>query len=130
MLILPKEKFESIASVKAFVKYAQDLGLDVHNGKEIFDLYDKDDFLAEQAVANFYHYLAVGIANLIYTFNPEAFVIGGGITNREQFIEELNKTINRYFVDGFKNTAIITRAYYKNDGGMMGAYYNFVSRKD
>ena len=129
-MLLPKEKFESIASVKALVKYAQDLCLDVHNCKEIFDLYDKDDFLAEQAVANFYHYLAVGIANLIYTFNPEAFVIGGGITNREQFIEELNKTINRYLVDGFKNTAIIKRAYYKNDGGMMGAYYNFVSRKD
>ncbi len=129
-MLLPKEKFEALASVTALVKYAQDLGLDVHNGKEIFDLYDQDDFLAEQAVANFYHYLAVGIANLIYTFNPEAFVIGGGITNRECFIDELNKTINRYLVDGFKNTAIIRRAHYKNDGGMMGAYYNFVSRKE
>lgn len=129
-MLLPKEKFEALASVTALVKYAQDLGLDVHNGKEIFDLYDQDDFLAEQAVANFYHYLAVGIANLIYTFNPEAFVIGGGITNRECFIEELNKTINRYLVDGFKNTAIIRRAYYKNDGGMMGAYYNFISREE
>lgn len=129
-MLLPKEKFEALASVTALVKYAQDLGLDVHNGKEIFDLYDQDDFLAEQAVANFYHYLAVGIANLIYTFNPEAFVIGGGITNRECFIEELNKTINRYLVDGFKNTAIIRRAHYKNDGGMMGAYYNFISREE
>lgn len=129
-MLLPKEKFEALASVTALVKYAQDLGLDVHNGKEIFDLYDQDDFLAKQAVANFYHYLAVGIANLIYTFNPEAFVIGGGITNRECFIEELNKTINRYLVDGFKNTAIIRRAYYKNDGGMMGAYYNFISGKE
>lgn len=129
-MLLPKEKFEALASVTALVKYAQDLGLDVHNGKEIFDLYDQDDFLAEQAVANFYHYLAVGIANLIYIFNPEAFVIGGGITNRECFIDELNKTINRYLVDGFKNTAIIRRAHYKNDGGMMGAYYNFVSRKE
>lgn len=129
-MLLPKEKFESLASVTALIKNARDLGLDVHNGKEIFDLYDQDNFLAEQAVASFYHYLAVGIANLIYTFNPEAFVIGGGITNRDAFVSELNQTINRYLVDGFKNTAVLKRAHYKNDGGMMGAYYNFVSRKE
>lgn len=129
-MLLPKEKFESLASVTALVKNARDLGLEVNNGKEIFDLYDQDNFLAKQAIASFYHYLAVGIANLIYTFNPEAFVIGGGITNRDGFLEELNKTINRYLVDGFKNTAILKRAHYKNDGGMMGAYYNFVHRNE
>ena len=129
-MLLPKEKFESLASVTALVKNARDLGLDVNNGKEIFELYDQDNFLAKQAIASFYHYLAVGIANLIYTFNPEAFVIGGGITNREGFLEELNKTINRYLVDGFKNTAILKRAHYKNDGGMMGAYYNFAHRNE
>ena len=37
--------------------------------KEIFELYDQDNFLAKQAIASFYHYLAVGIANLIYIFN-------------------------------------------------------------
>ena len=129
-MLLPKEKFEELASVTALIKNARDLGLDVNNGKEIFELYDQDNFLAKQAIASFYHYLAVGIANLIYTFNPEAFVIGGGITNRDGFLEELNKTINRYLVDGFKNTAILKRAHYKNDGGMMGAYYNFVYRNE
>ncbi len=129
-MLLPKEKFESLASVTALIKNAREIGLDVSNGKEIFALYDEDNFLAKQAIASFYHYLAVGIANLIYTFNPEAFVIGGGITNRDGFLEELNKTINRYLVDGFRNTAILKRAYYKNDGGMMGAYYNFVSSKE
>lgn len=129
-MLLPTEKFEALASVTALIKNARSLGLNVHNGKEIFDLYDNDNFLAKQAVANFYHYLAVGIANLIYTFNPEGFIIGGGITNRIQFIDELNQTINRYLVDDFKNTAILKRAYYKNDGGMMGAYYNFVSRRE
>ena len=129
-MLLPKEKFESLASMTALIKNAREIGLDVSNGKEIFDLYDEGDFLAKQAVSSFYHYLAVGIANLIYTFNPEAFVIGGGITNRECFLDELNKTINRYLVDGFRNTAILKRAHYKNDGGMMGAYYNFVSSKE
>lgn len=129
-MLLPKEKFESLASVTALINNAREIGLDVSNGKEIFELYDQDNFLAKQAIASFYHYLAVGIANLIYIFNPEAFVIGGGITNREGFLEELNKTINRYLVDGFRNTAILKRAHYKNDGGMMGAYYNFVSSKE
>ena len=129
-MLLPKEKFESLASMTALIKNAREIGLDVTNGKEIFDLYDQGDFLAKQAVSSFYHYLAVGIANLIYTFNPEAFVIGGGITNREVFLDELNKTINRYLVDGFRNTAILKRAHYKNDGGMMGAYYNFISSKE
>lgn len=129
-MLLPKDKFESLASVTALIKNARELGLEVNNGIEIFKLYDEDNFLAKQAIASFYHYLAIGIANLIYTFNPEAFIVGGGITNREGFVEELNKTINRYLVDGFKNTALIKRAYYKNDGGMMGAYYNFVHREE
>ncbi len=127
-MLLPTQKFESLASVTALIKHARYLGLDVNNGLEIFKLYDENNFLAKQAISSFYQYLAVGIANLIYTFNPEAFIIGGGITNRENFVDELQESINHLLVDGFKNTALIKRAYYKNDGGMMGAYYNFVKK--
>lgn len=40
---------------------------------------DGDDF-AKELVAWSSHYLGVGLANLIYLFNPELIVIGGGLT--------------------------------------------------
>lgn len=128
MLIGNGEKFERLASLSALIRRAKRYGLNIDNGLELFNLYDNNDKIAVKAVQDFYQYLSLGLANLIYIFNPEAIIIGGGISNREQFLTELNEAMNCYLVEGFKNTAILKRAHYKNDGGMIGAYYNYINQ--
>ena len=121
-------QWEKIASMTALIKSAQLRDLDVENGKQIFDLYDEGNKTAELAVSDFYRNLGKGIANLVYIFNPEAIIIGGGISARENFGREINIYADYYLVEGFQDTIDILPAQFKNDGGMLGAYCNFVDR--
>lgn len=119
-------QWEKIASMTALIKSAQLRDLDVENGKQIFDLYDEGNKTAELAVSDFYRNLGKGIANLVYIFNPEAIIIGGGISARENFGREINIYADYYLVEGFQDTIDIIPAQFRNDGGMLGAYCNFV----
>lgn len=121
-------QWEKIASMSALLKSAKLRDLNIENGKELFDLYDAGNKTAELAVSDFYRNLGKGIANLVYIFNPEAIIVGGGISARENFGREINIYADYYLVDGFQDTIDIIPAKFKNDGGMLGAYCNFVDR--
>ena len=79
-------------------------------------------------VKNFYDYLAIGVANLVYAFNPQSIIIGGGISNRDTFIDELKTELKKILHSSFYETVKIERSYFKNDGGMLGAYYLVTER--
>ena len=97
-------------------------------GKDVFDLYDQGNHVAQLVVSEFYQQLGKGIANLVYIFNPEAIIIGGGISARPDFGQEINAYADYYLVDGFQDTLDIIPAQFRNDGGILGAYCNFVER--
>ena len=86
----------------------------------------RDSDIAMAVVNRFYDLLGTGMANLVYVFNPEAIVVGGGISKREGLAEILEKYMNSHLSYGFRNTAKVVSATFKNDGGMLGAYYNFL----
>ncbi len=128
-VLIGNAKWESVASTSALIKEARRAGLDVHNGIELFQLYDSHDEIAIAVVNRFYDLLGVGMANLVYVYNPEAIIIGGGISKRESFASTVEKYMNSHLSYGFRNTAQVLCASYRNDGGMLGAYYNFVEYK-
>lgn len=128
-ILIGNARWEKVASTSALIKEARRAGLDVENGIELFQLYDNKDEIAIAVVNRFYDLLGVGMANLVYMFNPEAIVIGGGISKRDSFISSVEKYMNSHLPYGFRNTAKVVRATYRNDGGMLGAYYNFVEYK-
>ncbi len=121
-------QWEKIASMSALVKSAKLRGLEIENGQQVFELYDQGNKTAELAVADFYRNLGKGIANLVYIFNPEAVIIGGGISAREDFGREINIYADYYLVEGFQDTIDIIPAQFQNDGGILGAYCNFVDK--
>lgn len=84
-VLIGNAKWESVASTQALIKEARRAGLDVHNGIELFQLYDNQDEIAIAVVNRFYDLLGIGMANLVYVYNPEAIIIGGGISKRESF---------------------------------------------
>lgn len=128
-ILIGNAKWESVASTSALIKEARRAGLEVTNGVELFKLYDEKDEIAIAVVNRFYDLLGVGMANLVYMFNPEAIIIGGGISKRESFASSVEKYMNSHLPYGFRNTAKVLSATYKNDGGMLGAYYNFIEYK-
>lgn len=119
-------KYEDLAATSKLVEAVKKLGYDVKDGVDVFKLYDSKELKdprIQTTVKNFYDYLAIGVANLVYSFNPQSIIIGGGITNRDQFIDELKEELVKILHSSFYETVQIERSYFKNDGGMMGAYY-------
>lgn len=66
-------------------------------GEEIFELADAGDADAIEAVKAFYRYNAMGIYNVQFVTDPELILIGGGISRRADFMEQLNEAIAYIF---------------------------------
>ena len=93
-------------------------------GKDVFDAYDRKEEAAQQVVNKFYQDLAACLYNLFSVFDPQMIFIGGGITEREPFLEELAEQLAKYDLD-----IRIDTATYGNDSGMLGATWNFLQRQ-
>lgn len=121
------QTFESLASMTGLIRLANQSiePRDDWNGEKIFSLYDQGDVRAIHVVQWYYRYLAQGVTNLIYIFNPERVIIGGGITNRTTFISELNEAVKEIIDQTFYNQTEIVSAKYKNHSGMIGALYHY-----
>jgi len=125
-MLIGQTKYESQASITALINIAKEQGLtDAKDGLSIFNAYDAGDSLAERVVGQFYENVARGIANLIYIFNPEKIIIGGGISTRKTIIKEIKDKLEKLMVPNFYKTARIEVAKLGNDSGMYGAYFNF-----
>lgn len=94
------------------------------SGKDVFDAFDQGDEQAQQVVDRFYQDLAAGLYNLFSVFDPQTIFIGGGITEREPFIDELSRQLEKYQID-----IRIDTATYGNDSGMLGATCHFLQHQ-
>lgn len=68
--------------------------------------------------------VALGIYNQIYSFDPEVFLVGGGISQNEKFMADLVEMIDRIDPKTLGNTKLLP-CKLLNDAGCYGAIYNF-----
>lgn len=90
-----------------------------------FDAYKLGDPYAEKVITEYIESLASGVISLINIFQPELFVIGGGVSGEKQFLLDLlmpyvNKEQYSRSID--KNTRLAT-ALCGNDAGIIGAAF-------
>ncbi|QLG87545.1 ROK family protein [Chitinibacter bivalviorum] len=98
------------------------------DGKAIFALYDQGNTQIQAIVQAWFKLLARGLANLIYAFNPERIVIGGGITARgAQFLHELTSAVQTELQPDFQEMTQIVLASAGNHAGMIGASKNWLN---
>ncbi len=96
------------------------------SGERIMSAYDGGDAVVCAVVAQWRELLATGIANLIYAFNPQRVVVGGGISARgERFRQELDAAIDAVLEADFRGTTDICLASAGNHAGMIGAARNW-----
>lgn len=96
------------------------------NGKKAFELLEQGDDIAEKYIEKMYMNLARGIYNIQYCFDPEIFVIGGAISEREDFIEKIDAKI-KIIIDKVKVAKVVpkvVRCAFGNDANILGAVYN------
>ncbi|WP_311772043.1 ROK family protein [Listeria booriae] len=89
-------------------------------GEEIFAAYDNHDPIAEKLIHDFYTGLCSGLYNLIYCFDPSHIFIGGGITDRPTFLDELKHHMAFF---GLRDTELELVSH-KNQAGLLGAAYH------
>ena len=128
------EHIQNIASAKTLVKLIQEKkekeGIKGKiTGFNIFELAKQGDEICIDAISTIIKNLSVGIRNIIYLLNPQVIVIGGGIAEQKEYMEEkIREEVNKGLVgDIFKKTEI-RLAEKGNQAGILGALYNFINK--
>lgn len=93
------------------------------NGRVAFDAMRKEDIGGIVAVDRYTRYLAEGVTNIINTFQPDVFLIGGGLSNEKDYLLKPLKALvarNVYTRNSVRNTEIKI-ASLGGDAGLIGA---------
>ena len=91
------------------------------DAKAVFDEAKKGDVVAKEIARRACEYLAQGLQVISCVVNPEAFVIGGGVSKAGQYlVDEVEYRFNQIAFHGCKSTKI-TLATLGNDAGIYGA---------
>ena len=89
--------------------------------KAVFDGAKEGDAYCMEVVEKFGRYLGVALSNVAHVVDPEAFVIGGGVSKAGQpLIDCIEKYYQRYAFPSCKETPIVL-ATLGNDAGIYGA---------
>lgn len=82
----------------------------------------QDDKMACEIVANAANYLGIGLASLVNIFNPEAIVIGGGVSKMgNMLLQPAKKVVKERAFKLPSRTVRIVRARLGSNAEMMGA---------
>ncbi len=113
---------EQYASGTAIIRMARESGLDVASSWDVYELAMKGDEKAREVFATMGKYLGIVFAGLVNVFNPEMFVIGGGVSSGwDLFIDHVEKEVEERAFDAPAKRAQIVRAELGEDAGILGA---------
>lgn len=111
---------------------AKGLSREEMDGRKAFALADAGDADALQAVSAMYEALAMAIYNLQYAIDPEIFVLGGAVSERPGFAEEIGKRVDVILKDVgvARIRPIIRPAQFGNDANLLGAVRALLNKQD
>ena len=91
------------------------------SAKTVFDAVKADDELAKEIAERFGKYLGTALANITAIVDPQAIVIGGGVSKAgEMLFDYIRPHYEKYVFHGSKNTKFAL-ATLGNDAGIVGA---------
>lgn len=99
-------------------------------GEMIFELIDENDDDMLDALYKFAHGVAVKIFNLQMLFDPERFALGGGISERQSFIDAVQDQVDELCAkapDFLPHPKVVACKYY-NDANLLGALYRYLKK--
>ncbi|MEH7610645.1 ROK family glucokinase [Gottfriedia acidiceleris] len=92
--------------------------------KDVFEAYSNGDEVAEEIVNHVMRYLALVLAGVGNTLNPENIIIGGGVSNAgELLLKPLKKYFDEFAFTTVRHSTRLSIAKLGNDAGAIGAAY-------
>jgi len=87
--------------------------------RHVFEAMALNDPVAVEVIDRSIHYMALGLANAVHTFNPDRIVIGGGVSKAGDLLfPALVEKTELFVMDPYKGTE---PAALKDDVGLIGA---------
>lgn len=121
--------FSNVASTMSFVRKAREHYHDEsYDGIKVFEEAAKGNKFCQQILDRFYLNLAKGIFNLQYIYDPELILIGGAISQREDFIHQINEKMD-YLLEKVEIAKVkpnLNTCTHKGDANLIGALANFI----
>lgn len=116
--------WERYASVGALVRDAAAAGgaAAPRNGKEVFALEQAGNAAVHAVMERYFDFLALGLANLIHIFNPDAVILGGGVSAEgERLLGRVRPRLEKSVMPQFLQGLALCTAAFQNDAGLLGA---------
>lgn len=122
--------YEKHASTSALVNLTTESGAPWKNGREIFNAAEAGDEKALGLLDEWIYEIAIGITGLVHVFDPEAVIIGGGVSAQVDLLvrplrEKILDLVQPDFADGLE----IKAAELGNNAGMAGAVKYFMDSR-
>ncbi len=109
--------YDGNSELKALIDDEQEI-----TAKTVFNQAKQGDPLAEQVVNKFYFYLGLACGNIANILNPDAIVIGGGVSAAgEVLVNGVNEHFTKYAFPQVRTSTRIKLAQLGNDAGVIGA---------
>lgn len=96
--------------------------------QEVLEEYRKGDLLAVWAVEKMAWMLGYGIANIIYTVNPDCIIIGPDYPDTEHFLSKVKESIRKFVPPYVEECAVIRFSQLNEDSFLLGGYYYTLER--
>ena len=126
---LPGGEFQSLASTSALVKRVagrKKESVESWNGKKVLSGLEQGDKICTEEVDRFCNALSLGMSNLCYAFNPEVFILGGGIMARKELLlPRIIKHLEEHLLPIVFEHTEVRAAGLGNQAGFLGAFVNF-----
>jgi len=122
-MIVNGQLWEDVASLRGLANLAAEAvpGCTL-DAEQVFALYDHGDPAYTAVVQRWMQLLVCGVVNLVYAFDPQRIIIGGGITGRGPvFLQELQQALDGLLRPDFCGLTQFRLAAAGNSAGMLGA---------
>lgn len=115
--------FERYASTTALIDMVKEETGELLDGKEIF-LRALKNSKYQKIIDIWIDYLTDGLSSLVYIFDPNLVVIGGGVTKQgDKLLEKIRQSLEKKIGENHKKSLKIEFALLGNDAGIIGAEY-------
>ena len=91
--------------------------------QDIVLAYQEKDPLAVWAVEKMAWMLGYGIANIVYTINPDCIILGPDYPEVDSFIEKVNQVVKQFVHPSVGETVSVRYSRLSEDSFLLGGYY-------
>ena len=114
--------YEQYASAKALTQAVEKVTGEEMNGFQIFSKNSLLDPEIRHVVDTWIDEIIIGLKSIIYAFNPQLLVLGGGIMSEEYIIELIDRKIYKELMETFRSVKIVNTEL-GNNAALLGAAY-------